>query len=183
LGVCFFAGAALVLIFAGSVGGSVAYPWFGLAVILCGVGVFGIRTYNTTAKLLQSGTRATATVIGVKNTGMLINNVPRFLIEVRVDRPGAPFEAQIGALTYSPAAIGSVVDVCYDPNNVKHITFAPEADASSQSATSVDPSVTAASLGPDTTVALLAQLEKMLASGALSDDEFARAKRRVLGNS
>jgi len=178
-----------MLMFAGSAGESVAIPWVGVAVILGGVGVFGLRKYAGTAKLLETGTRANATVIGVKNTNMMINNVPRFMIQVRVDRPGAPFEAAIGALTYSPAAIGSVLGVCYDPKNVKHIAFA-DADASATASTNVsadapseDPATSSASVSPSTTVELLAQLDKMHQNGVLTDDEFARAKSGVLGNS
>ncbi len=191
LAVCFLVGAGLMLMFAGSAGEAVAIPWVGVAVILGGVGVFGIRKYADSAKLLETGTRANATVIGVKNTNMMINNVPRFMIQVRVDRPGAPFEAAIGALTYSPAAIGSVLGVCYDPKNVKNIAFADaDTDASATASTNVsadaptgDPAVSSASLSPSTTVELLAQLDKMHQNGVLTDDEFARAKSGVLGNS
>ncbi len=93
-----------------------------------------------------------------------------------------PFEANLGASTYSPASIGSVLTVCYDPKNVKHIVLAGDDASASWDASAADASP-APSAGPTKTVELLAQLEKMHVNGSLSDDKFAQAKREVLGES
>jgi hypothetical protein len=178
LGLCFLAGAALVALFAQG-GVVVAWIW----TVLCGVGGYALWKQRDERDLLATGVKATATVIGVQNSGVRINGVPRFTIALRVDRPGAPFEAKIGALTYSPAAIGSVMDVCYDPKNVKHIAFV-DADASAADPTTVEDAPAAtASPGPRATVELLAQLDNLHQSGSLTDTEFAQAKREVLGES
>jgi len=192
LAVCFLGGAALVANF--TTGGlPVAVIWTFVAAILGGISGVALWKQKGTNDLLATGVRSTATVIGMENSGMIINGVPRFVVAVRVDRPGAPFEAKIGALTYSPPAIGSVLDVCYDAKNIKRIVFAETdpaasngastANGTSRSRASVTQTITLSSRGSGVTVQLLEQLEKMHRSGALSDDEFTKAKQKILGDS
>lgn len=171
--------------------------------------VFGARRGGgggRAQRLLEHGKRCPGTVLSVQDTGMTINDNPRVRMRVKAEPRGEPaFEFEKTA-TVSRVQIPRVGDRCavfYDPaGGEPGISFdAPAlamvglvsggAATTAAAATGVPGVVTvgtppvataAAAGGDDETVEELERLARLRAAGALTEDEFQQAKRRVLGS-
>jgi hypothetical protein len=122
------------------------------------------------AQLVSAGRAAPATLLEVADTGMSVNDNPRVRLRLRIEPQGEPpFEVE-RKVTVSRVAVpraGERVEVFYDPDDRERFTFrvgALDDDASAS---------------PDVAEQLV-RLAGLHASGALSDAEFAEAKRRVI---
>ena len=146
-------------------------------------------------KLLRGGVRAPAVVTAVEDTGMTVNDDPRvkMTFEIRPER-GAPFAAEKTAVV-SRVAIpraGDHATAWYDPADPT--TFMVSFDDPAKidaglaqmgrvgeltpaaAATTPTPAPEAGSLADD-----LRELGELRLKGVLTDEEFERAKARLLG--
>ncbi len=127
--------------------------------------------------LVQTGARATATVTSVRDTGTTINNSPfvELSLSVQPDGGGAPFEIN-RKLTVSRLAIPRVGDhypLWYDPRDPSRFRLGDLVQRAPHAATE-----------PATGwVSELGRLNDLRLSGALTDEEFNRAKDRLLSGS
>jgi len=135
-------------------------------------------------KVEAEGKQAPATILSVKDTGMLINRTIEVIrLNLRVEPPDdAPFEVSqerrislfSGLGSYSE---GARVQVKYDPNNKHHVVILSDTAYTSRPA--------AKSFGTESPGAemarSLAELSHLHKSGELSDSEFEAAKKKLLG--
>jgi hypothetical protein len=134
------------------------------------------------------GIQATATILSVKNTGVVINNTVALVkLQLRVEPSNeAPFEIsqekQISMITgLGRYSAGAHVKVKYDPDNKNHVIIvSDEASPSDYHATPGSAVAETINSGSDVTQDL-AELSKLHHSGELSDSEFAAAKKKLLG--
>jgi hypothetical protein len=91
-----------------------------------------------------TGTRAVATVVSAKTTGWLINNVPQWALQLRIDGAGPSYETKLKLCTYSPPPNGSSFTVRIDPARRDHVVMAGDADDMPAGAAVVPTSGTAA---------------------------------------
>lgn len=137
-------------------------------------------------KVQADGKQATATILSVKDTGMVINNTVALVkLQLRVEPPDeAPFEIsqekQISMITgLGGYSAGAQVMVKYDPDNKQHIIISdaalPARDRESSSSTVPE----TFNAKPDISQKL-EELSKLHKSGELSDSEFAAAKKKLL---
>ena len=121
------------------------------------------------AELLYAGRRAPAVVLDVQDTGMTVNNDPRVRVRLRVEPEGEPpFEVE-RKLLVSRLAIprpGERLEAAYDPADREKLTF--------RIAELTDDGP------PADRLAQLERLARLHREGALTDDEFAAEKARVL---
>ena len=138
-------------------------------------------------KVEAQGKQATATILSVKNTGVVINNTIAVVkLQLRVEPPDeAPFEVsqekEVSMITglrgYDP---GTMVKVKYDPNNKHHLIISHANLPADHRATPSSAVPEAFNSRSDVTEKL-AELSKLHKSGELSDTEFAAAKKKLLG--
>ena len=126
------------------------------------------------AVLAETGVAAPATIIDIRDTGMTVNDQPRALIVFRVDGPDGTFELSRKVLVsrVTLPRVGERVTVYYDARDSSKFTFRLR-DLTD------DPIGGAAPADP---VEQLAKLAALHESGALSADEFAAAKQRLLAD-
>ena len=153
-------------------------------------------------KVLAEGKQAPATILSVKNTGVVINNTEAIVkLQLRVEPSGeAPFEVsqdkEISMITgIGRYEAGAHLQVKYDPDNKKHLAIlsgsaAAPSYSTSQRSASEDPELAALaqyetsssevhSAGSDVAHDL-ADLAKLHKNGDLSDAEFEAAKKKLL---
>jgi hypothetical protein len=125
------------------------------------------------AVLVNSGVEAPATIVDVIETGVSINDQPRPTIVLRVDGPDGTFEVRrnVTVSRLRIPRIGERVTVYYDPKDTSNFTFR-QSDLANDQPPSDQPD-------PVEQIAKLAELRE---SGALSDEEFAQAKQRLLAD-
>lgn len=156
----------------------------------------GINPMKLT-QLLVMGERAQATIVAVRDTGMTVNDDPRVELTLRFTPRGesAPVERKMKMLVSRIAVPqrGTTVEIAYDPNDPERLSFrhasvgapapGPAAPAANGSAPIPFPSLakSAEDDGEGDTVDRLGKLAELHAAGALTADEFAAAKARVLG--
>jgi hypothetical protein len=190
----------------GGVDGDTTFPFvFGgcfaaaalLPVFLLGV---GRRKRALAEALVATGRRGIATVVSVQDTGMTINENPRVELTVRIepDDGGAAFEGT-KAITVSRVAIpraGDRYPVWYDPADPSRFglgtevdeTAAPDIRALFARAGRVPGGAPAPEPAPPPPappaelnwVEQLGRLNELRLAGALSDEEFERAKQKLL---
>jgi hypothetical protein len=129
--------------------------------------------------LLQTGKAGRATILSATDTGVTLNNNPRVRFRVRIEVPGDPPIEATCALVVSRVAVprvGEVLPVRFDPQRPDDFVFAPASPPPSSASTSPPPRTHGDDLlGP------LERLADLRDRGALSPEEFAAAKRKVLG--
>ena len=135
-----------------------------------------------------NGKQASATILSVQNTGLVINNTVAVVkLHLRVEPPNeAPFEVsqekEISMITgpgrYTP---GAQFKVKYDPGNQKHVVLLSDADTHSGDRVRPDNAGAEAFNSKPDVVQELTELSKLHKSGELSDSEFAAAKKKLLG--
>jgi hypothetical protein len=132
------------------------------------------------SRLIRTGVAATAMIVAVADTGATVNDDPRVELTLRVDPPdgGAPIELKRKLLVsrVNLPRRGERVQVYYDPDDLEKFTF-EVADATDGELPAPTPAAAAAD--PVDQLARLAELHR---AGALTDDEFAAAKQRLLGS-
>lgn len=159
------------------------------------------------ANLMADGAKAVGTITAVQDTGMTVNDNPRIKMTFRIEPlDGAPaFDAE-KKTTVSRVQIpqpGQRYPVWYDPEDPNEFAFATIADPSGRAqivqlfgpepfgpdgagigmpamAPSGAATATAAPAADDP-IAQLERLAQLHAAGALTDDEFAAQKARLLG--
>jgi hypothetical protein len=179
------------LIFGACFAGSSLIPLF--------LGGLAGRTRQRAAKLVAQGKRGVGTVMSVQDTGVTINNNPRVQLRMRIEpQDGSPaFEAE-KAITVSRVSVprtGDRFPVFYDPAEPSNFGLgvgleagaAPDvralfAQAAAARADASAPPATPPAAGGDW-VDELARLNQLRLSGALSDEEFAAAKSKLLSPS
>ena len=131
------------------------------------------------SELLPHGRRgAGARSSHVADTGMTLNDDPRVELTLRVNPPdgAAPFELKRKVLVsrVNVPRAGERVTIYYDPDDPSEFTFrnadVNDGEAQHASRPALDP------------VEQIAKLADLRDKGALSDDEFARAKQRLLAD-
>ena len=152
--------------------------------------------------LMQSGSKAVGTIVGVRDTGMTINDNPRIVLSFRIDPlDGSESFAADKKATVSRVAIpqaGQRFPVWFDAADHSSFMYATidndqgrqqivamfgdafGADGSGvgQAAAAAAPAAAPAAADP---IEQLAKLNELRQSGALTDEEFAAQKARVLG--
>lgn len=166
-------------------------PWAPLAVAAV-VAAYAVWLYlglERSDALQHNGIPATGTVLEVKNPimNMVINDVYiRRTVVLRIDRSDGtpPYQADYAG-TFMLGEIpspGDVFNLRVDPKNPLHFETVDGAGASAQPHAFPPPPPSAGwQTHDDPTIAeQLRELDEMHHRGALTDDEFAAAKRRVL---
>ena len=146
--------------------------------------VIGYKAAAHRARLLQTGTLGTATILDFTDTGVRYNNNPSMRLKVRIQVPGeAPFEAT-NMLTVSRFAVpreGEGYYVLFDPQNPNDFIFAPRDRTPLPTSGSHQLSSSSTSAGEGDTIGQLERLAVLRDKGALSPEEFEAQKRKLLG--
>lgn len=124
------------------------------------------------------GKQAPATILSVKDTGVVINNTVAVVnLQLRVEPPNeAPFEVsqekEISMITgLGGYAVGAHLTVKYDPDRKDHLILLDDPA----------PAVTTPSSPAADVTQQLKELSKLHKSGDLTDSEYAAAKKKLLG--
>ena len=150
-------------------------------------------------ELMRSGVRGIGTITSVSDTGITINNNPRVVITMRIEpTDGSPAVERSKNVTVSRVQVprpGERYPAWFDRNDPEKWMYGTDMDASQASAevkemfarAAAGPSSGgkfgadgSAADGPDSPVEELASLTELWKSGALTDEEFAAAKARLL---
>ncbi|WP_461416751.1 SHOCT domain-containing protein [Gordonia sp. GN26] len=160
--------------------------WTGIGITLLDV-LFGIVVATVTytggvrsEQLRATGVRGVAEVTSVEQTGVEINNQPLMSLGLRISAPGlVPFEVntrKVAPIFRQPALYQRRLVVLVDPVNQ---SFEIDWDAT-QSMVGPIPSPGMASSGSRTVADRLSSLDDLHQSGALTDDEYRRARERIV---
>ena len=184
--------------------GDATFPLvFGLSFLLFSLGpmiavaVFGLRRARKVARLVAEGKTGIATVLSVQDTNVTINNQPRVRLRVRIEpEDGSPAFESEKALTVPRVAIprpGDRYPVWYDAGDRGTFGLGTDVEADAPAnvralfekarrpVQPVPPPV--ATAAPGDWVTELGRLNDLRLKGALSDEEFAAAKAKLLGTS
>ncbi len=172
-----------------------ALEWLAIAgylvVIMIPIWLF-MRWMNTSPGWVKeveaNGKPAMATILSVKNTGMVINNTVAVVnLRLRIEPPDeAAFEVsqqkEISMITgqgsYTP---GAHFMVKYDPDHRNHVVILRDPDSTTVYRAGPG-SATAGTFSSGSELTQeLAELSQLHKSGELSDAEFAAAKKKLLG--
>jgi hypothetical protein len=164
-------------------------PW-SPAVVLLVVGAYAAWFYSRLDRsddLQHNGIPATGTVLEVKKPimNMIINSVYiRRTMMLRIERSDgtAPYEAKYSG-TFMLGEIpgpGAVFNLRVDPRNPMHFETVDGTADSTEPTTAPPPTSTWLPQDDPTITEQLQKLDAMHVRGALTDDEFAAAKQRVL---
>lgn len=142
------------------------------------------------AKVRAEGKQAPATILSVKETGMIINRtIDVVKVQLLVEPSGEPpfevkQERRISLFSgFGGLREGAHVQVKYDPNNKQHVVIMDDADSPLNFALASKSSSTASygTESPGSAMARnLAELSHLHKSGELSDAEFETAKKKLL---
>jgi hypothetical protein len=166
--------------------GPIGIIWLAMDTVFVVVCVRALGTRKDDERVLRDGVRGRATVLGAKTTGAYVNRVPQWVLRVRVDGSGDPYETKLRVLTFAPPVNGDSIDVCIDPQRKTHVVIAGGSAAADgpldvETQVAVVHPAAPAPADPASTVQMLSDLERMRASGALAPDEFESLKRKLLG--
>lgn len=176
----------------GTVAHIVGPSLIGFPVLLVVVGLIGARgNAKREAALEQFRARAVRVpgiVASITDTGVTINEDPKVALGIEYTRedgaPGRIERKQLVSRLNLPR-VGDPVTVSYDPTGVEEAVFEfPDAAASAAEALATARTAGVTDAVPEPASGLIASLERLSAlhrEGALTDDEFASAKRRLLG--
>src|ERR1700676_638121 len=110
--------------------GPVGIIWLAMDAVFVIVCVRALGTRKDDERVLSDGVRGRATVLGAKTTGAYVNRVPQWVLRVRIDGSGDPYETTLRVLTFAPPVNGDSIDVCIDPQRKTHVVIAPAAQPS-----------------------------------------------------
>lgn len=172
------------------------------ALILGGIGAFYLvlmmilwLIVRRQGRLVRGGVPAMATILSVRDSGTMVNNQPRLVLEVEITpqngQPPYRFETKkvVGHSSLAMMRPGVSLPVSVDPRRPERFAFidgqqyasiggAASATASPPGSVTIPPQDRSPA---DDRVGRLERLAALHASGALSDDEFAAEKQRLLG--
>jgi hypothetical protein len=183
MGVGFTAGAfAFILFVPPPTGAIVGGIWL---VMGAGMVFFSLRALRGRAddeRIRRAGSAATATVLSATTTGLTINNVPQWKLHLRIDGLGASYETALKLLTYTPPDNGASFGVRVDPVKRDHVVLSDDDGSRTITTSSVSFGGNDDDATPDAadTVRLLADLDRMRASGSLTETEFEAIKAKLL---
>ncbi len=83
-----------------------------------------IKNSQNKKRLMQIGTRAKATIVAVRDTGITMNNAPYAEIHLKL-QDGTMTTIKTFVSRVSLPQIGASVEILYDPANPKDAIFAP----------------------------------------------------------
>ena len=179
------------------------FPWlFGGLFFLAGLFPFfgglamkrvGAAKQAMAEELMRTGTKGVGTITDVRDTGITINNNPRIVITMRIEPTdgSAPVDRQktVTVSRVQIPQIGARYPAWFDPADPEKWMFGTAMDASASA--EVKDMFARAQAGPGSAAAVapadngpveeLAQLTQLWKAGALTDEEFAAAKARLLG--
>jgi len=166
MGLGFVAGAlAFVLFVPQPTGAIVGAIWFAMG---SGMAFFSLRALRGRAdeeRIRRQGTAATATLLSAARTGLTINNVPQWKLRMRIEGAGAPYEATLKLLTYTPPNNGASFGVRVDPVKREHVVLSDD-DPSAAARTTIYGSGAGATAEPQVQAAVLEALRQAgLAAG------------------
>ncbi len=134
--------------------------------------VRALRGRRDDERIRREGSKATATLLSAKTNGWVINGVPQWVLRLRVDGLGAPYETTFKLLTYSPPANGATFGVRVDPLRRDHVVLSDDvADGAVTTTSAADPGTATIDLrsteaGAQVRAAVLAALQQAgLAAG------------------
>lgn len=141
-------------------------------------------------ELMRTGIRGIGTIVEVRDTGVTVNDDPRVLIRMRIEPldGSAPVERSKSVLV-SRAALpraGDRFPAWFDPADLDKWMYGTDMEASAPAeirdmfARARAGGAAALAESDQGPVAELARLSELWKTGALSDDEFADAKARLL---
>jgi hypothetical protein len=197
MGLGFIGGGAAFLLFAPPpVGAIVGGIWLVVGLGMAFFAARAIKGRQDDERIRREGTAATATLLGADTTGWFINGLPQWKLRLRIDGAGASYETTLKMLTFSPPMSGASFSVRIDPARREHVVLAGDQPSSSAGGAATGDDTTTATIGggdatqdeggardPAETIRLLADLERMRASGALGQSEFDAIKAKLLGES
>lgn len=155
--------------------------------------------------LMQTGVKGVGTIVGVRDTGMTINDNPRVVVSFRIEPlDGTPAFAAEKKVTVSRVAIpqsGQRFPVWFDAEDHSSFIYAqveneegrqqlvsmfgdafgPDGSGIGQAAAAPPATAPPAAQAAVDPIDQLAKLDQLRQSGALSDEEFAAQKQRILG--
>jgi hypothetical protein len=162
------------------------------------MGLFGKSKAEKAQELMTNGSKGAGTVLQVQDTGMTVNDNPRVKMQWRIEPidGGAAFDVE-KTTTVSRLDIprqGDRYPVWYDPSDVSKWAYATIADDTGRATIrqqfgdvaetfvgmGVPATPSVGGQGQDT-VEVIKQLSDLHAQGALTDEEFAAQKAKLLG--
>ncbi len=116
-----------------------------------------LGTRRDDLRVLRDGVRARGIILGAKTTGAFVNRVPQWVLRLRIEGSGDPYETTLRVLTFAPPVNGDAIDVCVDPQRTSHVVIAgTDAAAAGAAATAPDSvAAVAGALNIETQVAVL----------------------------
>jgi hypothetical protein len=127
MGLGFMAGALAFMLFGPRQSGAVVGTiWL---VMGAGMAFFSLRALRGRAdddRIRRQGTAATATLLSAAPTGLTINSVPQWKLRMRVEGAGAPYDATLKLLTYTPPGNGATFGVRVDPVKREHVVLSDD---------------------------------------------------------
>jgi hypothetical protein len=124
MGTGFMAGAAAFgLTVPAPTGGIVGLVWLVMGASFVFFSIRALRGRRDDERIRREGTRATATLLSAKTTGWVVNNVPQWVLRLRVDGAGSPYETTMKLQTYNPPGEGATMGVRVDPLRRQHVVL------------------------------------------------------------
>jgi len=163
------------------------------------MGIFGKSKAEKAQDLMATGTRGVGTVISVQDTGMTVNDNPRVKMTFRVEpldgSPALDLEKKATVSRVEIPRQGDRYPVWYDPQDTSKWAYATIADDSGRATIrqmfgeaaescvglNAPGAPVAQSPSGQDTVEALKQLADLHSQGALTDEEFASQKAKLLG--
>ena len=180
MGLGFMGGAVAFILFVPQPTGMIVGAiWLVMGFCFVFFSIRALRGRKDDERIRREGTAATATLLAANTTGMVINNVPQWKLSLRIDGAGASYEATMKLCTYTPPANGATFTVRIDPVRREHVVLADDGTPAPSVLQQAGQNGATASAAE--TVRLLADLDRMHASGTIGDADFDALKRKLLG--
>jgi hypothetical protein len=134
MGVGFMGGSAAFMRFVPQpTGATVGAIWLVMGAGFVFFSVRALRGRRDDERIRRQGTPATATVLAARMTGMLVNNVPQWALQLRIDGAGASYETKLNVLTFTPPDDGATMSVRVDPMKRNHVVLSDDDGAGAPS--------------------------------------------------
>ncbi len=105
---------------------SVAIIWLIMGAGMAFFALLALRGRGEDNRVRREGLKATATLLSASMSGVVINGVPRWVLKLRIEGLGAPYETTFKLQTFSPPATGARFPVRVDPSRRDHIVLADD---------------------------------------------------------
>jgi hypothetical protein len=169
-------GLGVVILVTGGADRNAGWVPLGIGAFFLLLSGFGRLAKAGAESILTTGPAGTCEILGLRETGVYVNERPRMELQVRITRPdGTIVETEetqtIGHDMLGRLHPGAVLPIRFAPDDFDIWLFDPNAPGRPP-------------VRPDAAGGLVDELERLAelhGSGALSDEEFQAAKRRLLG--